>query len=92
MHYQTAWVVRDKSGTYVAFMPDKLVLSLNRSLQHLPTALSDAVSLADTIISKLGSKQVDGMIDRRDIVHVAQVALNRFDAAASMHYSAYHSR
>ncbi len=71
-------------------MSDKLVLSLNKSLQHRHKALSDAVDLSHTIIKRLRSQFIDGMIDSQIIVQVAQVALNRFDHAASVHYEANH--
>lgn len=83
-------MVLDKSGHYTPSMGDKLVLSLHRSLQHRQTALSDAVELSNTVISKLPSKLQDGLIDSQDIARVAQVALNRFDSAASIHYGANH--
>lgn len=83
-------MVRGKSGHYAPFMSDKLVLSLHNSLGHRPTALSDAVGLTDTIISKLPAKLQDGVINSQDIARVAQVALNRFDNAASIHYAAHH--
>ncbi len=90
IYYQAAWLVRDKLGAYMPFMPDKLVLSLNKSLQHRPTALSDAIGLSHTIIRKLQPQFTDGMIDNKAIVQVTQVALNRFDHAASVHYEAHH--
>lgn len=90
VHYQSAWVVRDKLGAYAPFIPDKLMLSLNKSLQHRHTALSDAVNLSHTIITKLRSQFIDGMIDSKTIVQITQVALNRFDHGASVHYEVNH--
>lgn len=83
-------MVHDKTGHYTPFMGDKLVLSLHKSLGHRSTALSDAVDLTDTVISKLPAKLHDGVIDSQDIARVVQVALNRFDSAASIYYGAHH--
>jgi len=92
VHYETAWTVKDKTGSYQPFMPDKLLLSLYRSLQHRSTALSDATELSQTIIKKLRPEFVDSCIESYSIAQTAQVALNRFDKAASTHYDAYHQR
>lgn len=92
VHYETTWMVQDKTGSYQPFLPDKLLLSLYRSLQHRSTSLSDATALSQTIIKRLGPRFTDGVIGSQDITQVAQVALNRFDKAASTHYDAYHRR
>lgn len=92
VHYETAWTVRGKLGAYTPFTPDKLILSLHTSLQHRKSALRDAASLSDTIIKKLQKQLIDGMIDSLTIARIAQVALNRFDQAASVHYAAHHGQ
>jgi transcriptional regulator NrdR family protein len=66
-------------------------MSLYRSCQHRQTALRDATALTDTVINKLQKKFNNGLIDSRTIAQVSQVALNRFDRAASVHYLANHS-
>ncbi|HXE10389.1 MAG TPA: hypothetical protein VN554_03105 [Verrucomicrobiae bacterium] len=86
---ELAWQVR--SGRHLRpFSRDKLLLSLYRSCGHRKTALTDAQGLCETVIRKVSSYVADGVIDGRDITQVAQVALNRFDKAASVHYSAHH--
>ncbi len=90
VNYGAAWAVRDKSGSHRPFLTDKLVFSLYASLQHRKTALSDAVELSQTVIKKLRPQLADGMIDSGSIARIAQVALNRFDKAASVHYQAHH--
>ncbi len=72
------------------FSRDKLFLSLYDSCRHRKTALSDAQGLTETIINKLPPRVRDGTIGRKDIIGVAQVALNRFDRAASVYYAARH--
>lgn len=84
-----AWQVR--SGRRLRpFSRDKLLLSLYRSCEHRQTALEDAQGLSETIIRKLQPHMADGVIESRDIIQVAQVALNRFDKAASVYYGARH--
>jgi transcriptional regulator NrdR family protein len=73
------------------FSRDKLFLSLYESCEHRKTALGDARGLAETIISKLSAHLVDGAVTSGEITRVAQVALNRFDKAASTHYRAFHT-
>jgi transcriptional repressor NrdR len=92
VHYETTWLIRGKSGEYTPFLPHKLVISLHRSLQHRPTSLSDAASLSQTTIKKLHGRFSNGSIDSAVIAQVAQVALNRFDVAASVHYQAHHQQ
>lgn len=88
--YGALWAVRQPSGALKPFDRDKLLLSLHRSCQHRSTALADAAGLTDTIIAKLRARAVAGQLDTRQIAQTAQVALNRFDTAASVHYQAFH--
>jgi transcriptional regulator NrdR family protein len=80
----------DTSGSYSPFSSNKLRMSLYRSCQHRQTALSDVAALTETIIQKLQPKFKDGRINNKTITQVSQVALNRFDRAASVHYEANH--
>jgi len=67
-------------------------MSLHSSCQHRPTATADAAALTNTIIKKLLNTAKNGIIPSQTITQAAQVALNRFDTAASVHYSAFHSK
>jgi len=88
--YGSVWRVRRVTGSLEPFSRDKLLLSLFVSCQHRKTALEDAAGLTETVITKIGEHAKDAVISCRDIAQVAQVALNRFDKAASSHYAAYH--
>ncbi len=88
--YEGSWAVVSPSGGLAPFSRDKLLLSLHRSLQHRPEALHDAVALSDTIMKKLLSLVQNGRLEAQQIRTTAQVALNRFDQAASTHYAAFH--
>lgn len=92
VQYENVWLVMDKSGGYSPFSSYKLMLSLYRSCQHRQTALNDAAALCKTIMQKLQSQFIDGLISSQTIAQVSQVALNRFDRAASVNYEAYHHR
>ncbi len=85
-------MVQGGPGDLQPFSRDKLLLSLYRSCQHRLTALADAGGLTDTIIKKAPAQVTDGVITRRLLAQTAQVALNRFDKAASVHYQAFHRR
>lgn len=86
---ELAWHVKDGSRSE-PFSRDKLFLSLYRSCGHRKTVLGDAEGLTDTVIRKLSGRVEGGMISKDDITGAAQVALNRFDQAASVHYAAHH--
>jgi hypothetical protein len=64
---------------------------LYKSCQHRPAALKDASGLTDTIVAKLLTQAKSGVLDSRAIARTAQVALNRFDGAASVAYQAFHA-
>lgn len=88
--YAGSWAVQSHSGTISPFSRDKLLLSLHRSLQHRKSALNDASALTDTVIKKLSNSIKEGRLESQQIKQAAQVALNRFDKAASVHYAAFH--
>lgn len=92
VQYGGSWLVQGGPGDLQPFSRDKLLLSLYRSCQHRLTALADAGGLTDTIIKKAPAQVTDGVITRRLLAQTAQVALNRFDKAASVHYQAFHRR
>jgi transcriptional repressor NrdR len=88
--YGGSWAVQGRSGVLSPFSRDKLLLSLHRSLQHRESALNDASALADTIIKKLSSSIKEGRLESQQVKQAVQVALNRFDKPASVHYAAFH--
>lgn len=88
--YSALWAVKAPSGPLKPFGRDKLLLSLHSSLQHRPKSLDDAAGLADTVIAKLRSQATNGVLTTKQISQTVQVALNRFDKAASVHYQAIH--
>lgn len=90
VQHENVWLVMDAHGRYSPFSSNRLLLSLYRSCQHRQTALNDATSLTETVIQKLQPKFKDGLINSQTIAQVSQVALNRFDQAASVHYAAHH--
>ncbi len=92
VEYGAVWRVKEGSGALEPFSRDKLFLSLYRSCQHRSSALSDAGGLADTVIAKVATQAKDGVVGAQAIKQIVQVALNRFDKAASTHYQAFHHR
>lgn len=85
-----AWRVKSNGTELLPFNRDKLFISLYSSLQHRPTALTDAAGLTDTVIARLAAAATDGLIQNTAIIQAAVVALHRFDKAASTHYLAFH--
>ena len=89
--YELVWLVRSPKALK-PFSRDKLLLSIYSSCQHRPSALSDASALTETVIAKLLFKATGGVLEAPAIAQTVQVALNRFDKAASVHYQAFHHR
>jgi len=87
--HELAWLVRHNSRLE-PFQREKLFISVYRSCQHRPAALSDARDLTETILGKLRRRVTGGTLKSTDIASVVQVALSRFDKAASVYYRAYH--
>ena len=90
INYSGSWRVKYPNGSLQPFVRDKLLLSLHRSCQHRKTALADAQGLTDTVIKKILTQTEDGIVNSQLIIQITQVALNRFDKAASVHYAAFH--
>ena len=91
VNYGASWVIKVKNSGLQPFSRDKLFLSLYNSCRHRPTALSDASALTDTVVKRLlDVVDQNGGLEDSAIARTVQVALNRFDKAASSHYAAYH--
>ena len=88
--YGAVWAVRQSSGAITPFHRDKLLLSIYKSCQHRPNALTEASDLTDTVTDKLRILASDGQLSVKQIAQTVVVALNRFDKAASVHYLAFH--
>ena len=82
--------VKNTSGALSPFSRDKLFISLLPSVSHRKTALADAQSLTETIISVLIDVAQRGVITTREIIESSNRILKRFDAAAATHYHAHH--
>lgn len=84
-------MVKPITGHLEPFSRDKLFISVYKACQHRPTALTDAAGLTETIIGKLAAVTQHGAIETKQITQITQVALNRFDAVASVSYQAFHA-
>ena len=78
-------------GNLEPFSRDKLFLSLYKACEHRKSALTDAGAVTETVINKLRMHVTHGAVTSRTITTVAQVALNRFDEAASVSYQAFYA-
>ena len=87
--YELTWLVRRK-GSLAPFNRDKLLLSIFTSCRHRPSALEDASALTETVMNKLLFTANNGVLEASAVASTVQVALNRFDKAASVHYQAFH--
>jgi hypothetical protein len=60
------------------------------SLKHIKTALSDATSLTDNIISQIFKGLRESTITRNYIIETTSAVLKLFDKPSYSHYLAYH--
>ncbi len=82
---------RLQSGTNLEpFSRDNLFISVYDSLKHRKTALQDASSLTDTVISQCLPRVMNGALNRNDLVMAASTVLEHFDKVAATHYRAFH--
>lgn len=90
--YEKSWVVSDDHNNLSPFVRDKLLVSLFKSCQHRPTALTDAIGLTDTVIALIAPNIVDGAISKRLVAAMSLQTLGNFDTAAATHYKAFHPK
>lgn len=74
------------------FSRDKLYISIYEACKHRQAAAQDAAGLTATIINRLLPAIIHGQLEAPTIVAVAGDVLRRFDAAAAVHYQAYHKQ
>ncbi len=89
--YEKSWVVQYSNGNLEPFLRDRLSISIYKSLQHRPTAVTDAVGLSTTIVSAVQKSTQNGSITSTALATIAFATLQRFDKAAATMYQAYHA-
>ncbi len=91
--YDSSLAVRTNVSHIIPFQRDVLFLSIYDACRHLPTAVADAASLTDSVIAKLmrGQTVKNGVVERDDIALTAHKTVRAFNAAAGVHYAAYHA-
>lgn len=87
--FSKSLVVETARGSYEPFERDKLLLSIYDSLRHRKTAQTDATALTGTIITQL-LRHKTAQLHVTLIANTTYSVLQRFDAAASVHYRAFH--
>jgi len=80
----------DKNGRLEPFQREKLLLSVYESLRHRKDAVEAASALTQTIIGQLLIQISNASLDRNIITEITAVALDRFDHAAGVQYTAFH--
>jgi transcriptional regulator NrdR family protein len=90
--FSSTWLV-SKTGSLESepFYPEKLFLSLYRSLEHRVNPLTDAKHLCATVIVKLEAETTNGLFESSKIRDISLVCLRRFDKTAAVHYEAFHN-
>jgi len=88
--YGDAWRVKTENGSLVPFLPNKLLLSLHKSLEHRKHSIEDATALTATVIGLLHRQTPQGLLEPENITLTAYEVLKNFDKAAAVHYAAFH--
>ena len=83
-------VIKKSNGEISNFIREVLFLDIYKCCAHRPEAVTDAVAITDTIISKLRSYISSASIERQDIIKTSASVLKNFDRAAEVQYLAYH--
>jgi transcriptional regulator NrdR family protein len=86
----TSLVVRGSDASIKPFSRDQLFVSILQSVGHRKAPLSDARALTDTITSQLLRSVETALITSSSIRTMTIKALERFDKAAAVQYTAYH--
>ena len=89
--YKAALRVENTAKHLEPFLRDKLFLSLVDALAHKKTALGDASSLCDTIITQLAHEHRNGLLTTQQIAACSVTTLKRFDTVAASVYAAKHN-
>lgn len=79
-----------KDGNEYPFIRETLLQSLYDSLKHRSRALTEAIYLTDTVITKLLPHVNQAGLPRDIVVQVCSEVLGRFDKPAATTYLAYH--
>ena len=91
LDYTASTSMKDAYGRLRPFQRDILFVSVLDSLRHRQTAVADATSLTDTLLTRLPScMDTAGAIDRTKLVALVGQTLQRFDHVAAVHYQAFH--
>jgi transcriptional regulator NrdR family protein len=72
------------------FGRETLLQSLYESLKHRPRAITEALDLTDTVITKLLPQMQQGSLSRQVVIETVQKTLKNFDPVAATTYVAYH--
>ncbi|GAC1387758.1 MAG: hypothetical protein NVS1B7_2790 [Candidatus Saccharimonadales bacterium] len=72
------------------FSRDTLLIGIYDSLKHRTTASNDATGLTATVMGNILPLIRNAVVERRDLIEVVGLVLERFDNVAATHYRAFH--
>ena len=87
---ERAMMIKFDNESIAPFIKEKLLISIDNSLGHRANHINEAISLTNTIVTKLQASYKTPLITKNDIVTTAQEVLKNFDSVASVYYNAYH--
>lgn len=82
--------VRYKNGKISAFMPDKVFVSVFKSMTHRKDPTYDSRGITDTVINIICKEQDNGIIKKETVKRIIANTLQRFDDVAYVSYVAHH--
>jgi transcriptional repressor NrdR len=90
INLEASMMVKLTNNSVVPFIREKLIISINNSLAHREEHILEAVSLTNTILSKLQAKYKTPLVSSNEIKEEVKEVLNNFDKVALTFYDAYH--
>lgn len=87
---ERAMMIKFDNENITPFIKEKLLISIDNSLGHRLDHISEAISLTNTVITKLQTNYKTPLLSKKDILATVEEVLKNFDNVAAVYYSAYH--
>lgn len=87
---ESALLVKKRSGALESFQRDKLLISIARAIEHKPNTSQAASHLVQNVIQAiLKTRPMPKILSSKDISHMTNLVLKRYDAASSVRYLSF---
>jgi transcriptional regulator NrdR family protein len=87
--YSLSFIVEKNNGRLEAFIPEKIFVSIYKSIDHMANNQEKAKFLTDTVVSKLLSTPLNSKISSYIIGQIVADTLKNYNMAAFIKYKSY---